>query len=42
VGSSQQNLTSRLQNPLTTIVLAGALPLLLGILVSFLIGRNRS
>jgi hypothetical protein len=42
VGSSQQHLTARLQEPLTMIVLAGALPLLLGILVSFLIGRNRS
>jgi hypothetical protein len=42
VGSSQQHLSARLQNPLTLIVLAGVLPLFLGILISLLIGRNRS
>ena len=42
VASSQQNLSARLRDPLTTIVLAGALPLLLGILISLLIGRSRS
>lgn len=42
VGSSQQHLTAKLQQPLMTILLAGALPLLLGILISFLIGRNRA
>jgi hypothetical protein len=42
VGSSQQHLTAKLQQPLTMIVLAGALPLLLGIIFSLLIGRNRT
>jgi hypothetical protein len=42
VGSSQQNLTARLRDPLTMIVLAGVVPLLIGIALSFLIGRNRS
>jgi hypothetical protein len=42
VGSSQQQLTAKLQQPLTTIVLAGVLPLLLGIIISLLMGRNRS
>lgn len=42
VGSSQQHLTAKLQQPLMTILLAGVLPLLLGILISFLIGRNRA
>jgi hypothetical protein len=41
VGTSQQHLTANLQQPLVTTLLAGILPLLLGILISLLISRNR-
>jgi hypothetical protein len=41
VGTSQQHLTARLQQPLVTTLLAGILPLLLGVLLSLLISRNR-
>jgi hypothetical protein len=41
VGTSEQSLMAKLRPLLTPIVLAGVLPLVLGILVSLLIGRNR-
>jgi hypothetical protein len=41
VGTSQQHLTASLQQPLVTTLLAGILPLLLGILISLLVSRNR-
>lgn len=42
VGSSEQSLMAKLQAMLPTLGLAGVLPLVLGMLVSFLVGRNRS
>jgi hypothetical protein len=42
VGASEQRLMSRVQPLLPTLLLAGVLPLLLGILLSLLIGRNRN
>jgi hypothetical protein len=41
VGSTEQSLMANVQPLLTTLLLAGVLPLLLGILLSLLIGRNR-
>jgi hypothetical protein len=42
VGVSEQPLMARVRSLLPTLVLAGVLPLLLGILLSLLIGRNRT
>ncbi len=42
VGASEPYLTARLRPLLPTLALAGLLPLLLGILLSLLVGRNRS
>jgi hypothetical protein len=41
VGMSQQRLTASLQQPLRTTILAGVIPLLVGIVLSLLIGRKR-
>jgi hypothetical protein len=42
VGSNEGPLTARLQSLLLTTILAGVLPLLLGMLLSLLLARNRS